>query len=59
VQLKIYSNAERTNLLATLTETGFATTRKWRYIYAIRSGDLGPGDDHMSFYIENMNVIQH
>jgi hypothetical protein len=59
VQLKIYSNAERTNLLATLTETGFATTRTWRYIYALRSGDLGPGDDHMSFYIENINVISH
>jgi hypothetical protein len=59
VTLRIYSNAARTNLLATLTETGFATARTWRYIYAIRSGDLGPGDDSMSYYIENINVIQH
>lgn len=59
VTLKIYSNAARTNLLATLTETGFSTSRTWRYIYAIRSGDLGPGDDSMSYYIENINVIQH
>lgn len=59
VTLKIYSDAARTTLLKTLTETGFSTSRKWRYIYAIRSGDLGPGDDSMSFYIENINVISH
>ena len=59
VTLKIYSNAARTTLLKTLTETGFSTSRTWRYIYAIRSGDLGPGDDSMSFYIENINVISH
>jgi hypothetical protein len=57
--LKIYSNAARTALLATLTQTGFSAARKWRYIYAIRSGDLGPGDDSMSYYIENINVIKH
>ena len=57
--LKIYSNAARTALLTTLTQTGFSAARKWRYIYAIRSGDLGPGDDSMSYYIENINVIKH
>lgn len=59
VQLRIYRDSGRTSLLATLNQTGFATSRKWRYIYAIRSGDLGPGDDRMSFYIENLNVIMH
>ena len=57
--LKIYSNAARTALLTTLTQTGFSAARKWRYIYAIRSGDLGPGDDSMSYYIENIRVIKH
>jgi len=50
VTLKIYSDAARTNLLSTLTETGFSTSRTWRYIYAIRSGDLSL-DDSMSYYI--------
>jgi len=33
--LKIYSDAARTSLLATLTQTGFGS-RRWRFIYATR-----------------------
>ena len=53
-QLKVYSNSSRTNLLDTLTVGGFGT-RKWRYIYLIRSGNEG-GSDEISFWIQNVSV---
>jgi len=53
-QLKVYSNSSRTNLLDTLTVGGFGT-RKWRYIYLIRSGNEG-GSDETSFWIQNVSV---
>jgi len=59
VTLRIYSDSARTVLLATITQTGFGTSRKWRFLYAIRSGDLGAGDDSMSYYVEGINVIAH
>ncbi len=56
--LKIYSDAARTTLLATKTAS-VSTSRSWRYIYAIRSSESSTADGYMSFWVENINVIQH
>lgn len=57
VTLRIYSNSARTTLLATLTESGFPTTLKWRYLYAMRGSDSG--EWQASYYLENLNVISY
>jgi hypothetical protein len=57
VTLRIYSNAARTTLLATLTESGFPTSLKWRYIYAMRGSDSG--EWQASYYLENLNVVSY
>ena len=57
VTLRIYSNAARSTLLATLTESGFPTSLKWRYIYAMRGSDSG--EWQASYYLENLNVVSY
>lgn len=58
VTLKIYSNAARTTLLSTLIETGFPTTKKWRFIYAMRGTD-SQGEWDATYFLENLEVISY
>lgn len=37
ITLEIYSDAARTMLLTTLTQTGFSIDRKWRFVYITRA----------------------
>lgn len=37
ITLEIYSDEARTVLLTTLTQTGFSTDRKWRFVYITRA----------------------
>ncbi len=59
VQLKIYSDPERTNLLATLAQTGFSTSRKWRFIYAVRgAGEWTPAEANAcSFEVSWIEIL--
>ena len=57
VTLKIYSNAARTTLLATLTESGFAASARWRFIYAMRGTGGGGAEPSATYYLENLNVV--
>lgn len=59
VTLKIYSNAERTILLATLTESGFASTQKWRFLYAMRGTGHASTEPQATYYLENLNVVSY
>ena len=54
ITLRVYSNAARTTLLATLTDSTFPTSKKYRYIYAMRGAD--PGESVATFYLENLEV---
>lgn len=58
VTLRIYSDAARTTLLSTLTETGFSTTKKWRFIYAMRGTD-STGEWDATYFLENLEVITY
>ena len=57
VTLRIYSDANRSNLLATLTESGFPSALKWRYIYAMRGSEGGEWE--ASYYLQNLNVVSY
>jgi len=41
ITLKIYSDSDRTNLLDTLSVSGFGTSTKYRYLYAMDSWNTG------------------
>ena len=58
VTLQIFSDAARTNLLATLTDTGYPTDRTWRYLYAIRGTDT-TGEWTANYYVQNVDVISY
>jgi len=59
VTLKIYSDAERTILLATLTESGFASAQKWRFLYAMRGTGHASTEPQATYYLENLNVVSY
>jgi len=59
VTLKIYSNEERTTLLATKTESGFGATQKWRFLYAMRGTGHASTEPQATYYLENLVVVSY
>lgn len=60
VQLMIYGDSARANLLAILTQGGFSADRWWRFIYAIRdSGDWTGEMCACDFECGGINIIEH
>ena len=55
VKLYIYSDAARTQLLTTLTVTGFSTTA-FRYVYAFATHNSGASGQAFDGYIENLQM---
>ncbi len=51
--LKIYSDAARSNLLATLTASGLGTGTKYQYFYAASSYNVSHSGHTISGYVEN------
>lgn len=56
--LKIYSDAARTNLLDTLTLSGYGTTTKWRYCYGFSSWNAAQSGMDWDGYIQNLDLQQ-
>jgi hypothetical protein len=55
VTCEIYSNAARTNLLDTLSVSGFGTV-KWRYLFTANTFNDGSSDSLHNGYIENIDL---
>jgi len=54
VTLKVYSDSTRETLLDTLTETGFGTTTRYRYVYGFVNQQVGTGD--FDGYVQNLTL---
>ena len=55
INLYIYSDPERTNLLDTLTVSGYGENTKYRYLYAMSSFNSG-ADETASGYVCDVNI---
>jgi hypothetical protein len=56
ITIKIYSDSGRTTLLDTLTISGYGTSTKWRYLFALVTHSDGSGGEHWYGYYQNMDL---
>ncbi len=56
VTVKIYDDSGRTNLLDTLSVSGFGIARRWRYCYGFTSNNAGLGGRRWDGYVQNMEI---